>query len=552
MDEHNDISNLGYFLDEQAQKHPEQEAIIIAGKKGSSGRFEINYKDLADLTRAYAAGLSRDGVAKGTRVLVMITPSVDLIAVTWALFRCGAVPILMDPGMGIKMLIRCIRRTKPEVLIGIPRAHILSITFKRSFSSLKKRITVGPKLSWGGSSTREYRKLNLDWPQDEAMNPEDLSAILFTSGSTGAPKGVQYEFRHFLAQVKLLKNSFNISEGGVDLPLLPVFALFNPALGMTSVIPRVHPAKPAKLDAAHILELIEKFNINHSFGAPVLWQKIIRHARDSQTQLPQLEQILIAGADVPPRLIELIKEWAPNAQVLTPYGATECLPLTMIDGETLLDPNKKEMSEAGQGNCVGRAVEGVQLKIIPAQDDNIEDLEDILECRAGEVGEILASGPVVTRNYDQMPEETALAKVESDGVLWHRMGDVGYLDQEGYLWYCGRQAHLVDTSRGDLYSVCAEAIFNQHPNVYRSALIRLGGKPPYVPAIVVELERGCKIEPATLSIELQKLGASQKSTKSIRNFYIHPSFPVDVRHNAKIHRLKLGKWAAKQEPLPSV
>jgi acyl-CoA synthetase (AMP-forming)/AMP-acid ligase II len=310
----------------------------------------------------------------------------------------------------------------------------------------------------------------------------------------------------------------------------------------------VNPSKPAKLDPNHVMHLIEAYDVDHSFGAPVLWQKIIRHAQSLDTPIPQIKRLLMAGSSVPPDLVELAKTWTPHADIATPYGATEALPLTIIEGDELLGENKN-LSEAGQGNCVGRPLPGIQIKIIPIQDGPIEEFDQILECQKGEIGEILASGPVVTTAYHNLHEATKKAKVKIGSSLWHRMGDLGYLDEEGRLWYCGRVAHMIPTSRGPLYSVCIEAIFNQHPAVFRSALIGLGGKAPYVPALVLELERGVKVSHSRLCLELMRLGGQHQQSSVIRNFYLHPSFPVDVRHNTKIHRHALSKWAAKQVPI---
>lgn len=539
--------NLADSLDHHAERRGDQAAVIVAGKRaGRTIRF--SFKELADLTKCYAAGLSRDGVEQGNKVLMMVPPSVDMIALTWALYRIGAVPVFIDPGMGIKAMMRCIRKAEPEVLVGIPKAHLLSLTIKRSFTHLRLRISVGSRFLFGGSSTRSYRKSNLVWQNNNEVQDQDLSAILFTSGSTGFPKGVEYQFKHFKSQLDLLKNHFKLDPGSVDLPLLPVFSLFNPALGITSVLPRVNPSKPAQLDAAHMVRLINELAIDHSFGAPVLWQKILRYAEQHERPITQLNRILMAGSSVPPSLVEFAKVWAPNASIVTPYGATEALPLTLIEGEQLLGENKT-LSETGQGNCVGKALPGIQVKIIPVQNEAISDFEQILECQKNEVGEIICSGPVVTSSYHNLEESTREAKINIQGTTWHRMGDLGYLDSEDKLWYCGRVAHMVKTSRGFLYSVCIEAIFNQHPAVYRSALIGLGGKEPHVPAVVLQLEKDTKVSPSRLVLELMTLGSRFKPSSVIRNFYLHPSFPVDVRHNTKIHRHALSKWASKQVPI---
>jgi acyl-CoA synthetase (AMP-forming)/AMP-acid ligase II len=169
----------------------------------------------------------------------------------------------------------------------------------------------------------------------------------------------------------------------------------------------------------------------------------------------------------------------------------------------------------------------------------------------GERGEIVVAGPTVTRAYCELPEATAAAKIAGpDGRTWHRMGDLGYLDDQGQLWFLGRKAHRVETGEETCFPVAVEAIFNEHPKVFRSALIGLSQEGARRPAVVIEPEEGgfppSRAAREAFSAELRELGARHPHTAAIETFFFHRAFPVDLRHNAKIRRGDLAAWAAKR------
>jgi acyl-CoA synthetase (AMP-forming)/AMP-acid ligase II len=373
----------------------------------------------------------------------------------------------------------------------------------------------------------------------------DLAAILFTSGSTGAPKGVCYEHGMFEAQVRLVRDTYGITPGEVDLPMLPIFALFNPALGMTTIVPELDPSRPATVEPEKIVRAIQQEKVTNSFGSPTLWRKIARHCLENNITLPSVKRVLMAGAPVPPALFADLQKILPNGTAHSPYGATESLPIASISATEVLNETAAKTA-AGAGTCVGRPVAGIEIRIIAITDTPIATLAEARELSTGEIGEIIVRGPVVTREYDALPEATAAAKISDSGTFWHRMGDVGYLDASGRLWFCGRKAERVESPTGPLYTEQVEPIFNAHPGVARSALIR-AGHDGHRPAIVIEpVSRELVATPSLrrkLVRELRELAAAHDHTNQIRLTYLHTGFPVDVRHNAKIHRLALAQWA---------
>ncbi len=594
-----EVVNVSRHLWTQAAQQPAAPALRIPVGRAGGGAIryaELSFAELAAEADAWAWRLAQAGVQRGDRVLVLVRPGLPLIAAVFALFKLGAPPIVIDPGMGRKNFLACVQRSQPRVLLGIARGQVASWIFRDAFRSVTRRLWVS-----GNPAQRLARGPVPVFPA-AATAADDLAAILFTSGSTGAPKGVCYEHGMFEAQVRLVRATYGIAPGEVDLAVLPVFALFNPALGMATVVPRLDPSRPADADPAHLVQAIRQNGVTNSFGSPVIWTKIARHCADRGLTLPGMKRILMAGAPVPPPLFALMRQVFPNAQLHSPYGATEALPVSSVSAEEVIGKPESgdrrpesgdrkpvsgdrlaiagidkagtaEETLRGRGTCVGRTVAEMTAKVIAIVDGPIATLAEARELPCGEIGEIIVRGPVVTTAYDLLPEATARAKIqegtsESPGAesanpqsafripqlapsgapVWHRMGDAGYVDAAGRLWFCGRLAERVETPHGTLYPDCVEPIFNVHPRVRRTALLGFGPRGKQVAALAVECwpgqaPRGTP-EKRELGRELRELGEAHGHTQLVRIFYFVGRFPVDVRHNAKIHRLQLARALA--------
>lgn len=558
--------NVARFLPDMAERQPEALALRVPRGRGPDGSiryFDLSFAGLDAEADAWAHRLTQGGILRGSRVLLLVRPGLSLIAICFALFKIGAVPVVIDPGMGLRAFLRCVRRTTPDALVAITRGIWLARLFRRTFSGTRFRVRVDPDRPLA-PPTGAGRPRPARFPV-APTRADELAAILFTSGSTGAAKGVCYEHGMFEAQVRTLRQVYGIAPGEVDLPMLPVFALFNPALGMTTVVPEIDPSRPASVDPARIVQAIRQSGVTNSFGSPTLWRKIGDFCRREGVELPTVRRVLSAGAPVPPQLMADLRRVLPRGTVHSPYGATEALPVCTVTDREILE-EAAALSLPGRGTCLGRPVAGLDLRIIRLGDDPIARWENSLVLPAGEVGEIVVRGPQVTRTYDRLPEATAASKIEDpDGTdacagggprrpaLWHRMGDCGYLDAEGRLWFCGRKAERVVSARRTWFTDCCEGVFNQHPRVARTALIGRGAPGMQEPALVVEPKAGrwplSPLERADFAQELRALGAACEPTRDIHLFFFHRRFPVDVRHNAKIHRLSLARYFAPRRPL---
>jgi acyl-CoA synthetase (AMP-forming)/AMP-acid ligase II len=447
-------------------------------------------------------------------------------------------------------MLRCVRHIQPDLYLGIPPAQAMRWLFPRSFRSVRRSFTLQGWFPGAPTLEKLAEGISEHFPLVE-VPPEETAAILFTSGSTGPAKGVVYQHGMFQAQVRALKALFDFQPGEIDMPGYPLFALFDTALAMTSVIPELNPSRPASCDPARLVEAMLRFQVTTCQGSPAIWNRVGRHCLEHGVVFENLRRVITFGAPISGDLVDIWREILPEqGDVFTPYGATEALPVAFISGREILEETAERATE-GAGTCVGRPAPGIELRTLRLSDEPITTWDDDLVLPPGEVGEVVVRGEVVTREYAGLPDETSAAKIPgADGSVWHRMGDLGYLDEQGRLWFCGRKAHRVQTGQGNLFPVQAEGMANNHPSVFRSALVGVGAPGQQEPVLVVELEPGHlpkELEHEERLIrEILARYDEHETFRAIRRVLFHPGFPVDPRHNAKIHREELAVWAAEQ------
>ena len=542
-----------------AQLQPDRPAVICASGRDAQGAVayqQLSFGELEQASNQMAHALAGIGIRCGMRTALMVPPSLDFFTLTFALFKAGAVPVLIDPGIGLKHLRGCLGHARPEAFIGISKAHAARVVLGWARGSVHINVTAGAKWFWGGHTLSSLRaqKFTVQTPAAQAFTavtsaPDETAAILFTSGSTGAPKGAVYTHEIFNAQVEHIRQLYGIEAGEMDLATFPLFALFGPALGMTAVVPEMDASRPASAEPANIISAIEQFGITNMFGSPALINRVGRYGEQHGIQLPTLRRAISAGAPVPAKVLARFAAMLrPGAQIFTPYGATECLPVASIGSDEILQETRAR-TDAGAGVCVGRPVAGLTARVIRISDAVIDTWSDALELPAGEIGEIAVKAAHATRTYLDLPDATALAKIQDpqNGGFYHRMGDVGYVDALGRLWFCGRKAHRVVSGDITRFSIPCEGVFNAHPQVFRTALVGVARGGVVEPVICVELESAARdAAPGQIVEQLRQLGAAHAHTRDIATFLFHPSFPVDVRHNAKIFREKLALWATEK------
>lgn len=545
--------NLASALFEMASSQPDVLAIALPAQPGKPlpqnepipYRY-ISFKELAYETNCISRGLLAMGFERNDRVVLMVPPSLEFFTLSFAFLQSGIIPILIDPGIGIKNLKKCIDSAKPIGFIGITKSHIARVLLGWGRSTIKKTVTVGSRLFWGGQLLKKVRETGYSDAPPKCFDaqPDDISGISFTSGSTGIPKGVVYTHGNMHHQVEMIRSTFGMKPGEIDMATFPPFALFNPTLGISSIVPDMNPTRPANVDPERIIRTLKQFKVTNMFGSPSLIDRVGRYGEINNVKLPHLKRVFSAGAPVSAKALRRFSTMLNSStQILTPYGATESMPVSCIGSHFLLKEEVQQHTEQGGGVCVGKPVDKLEAKVIGITDEPIEVWSEEIELGVGEIGEIVVKGQNVTQAYFNLEEATKLAKIKEGDSFWHRMGDLGYKDVKGNLWFCGRKSHRVKLVNKELYSIQCEAIFNKHPQVHRTALVGVKQKT----VLCVEVDKDiASPNQELIRKELLEWAAENELTKDIQTILFHPSFPVDIRHNAKISREKLAAWAFKK------
>lgn len=538
------IFNLARVIQDVAEEDPERIAVIETSQKDSRGNREYERYTYGQFSRdidAAAAGLQNLGIRERTRTVFMAPPAYQTCVLYAALTQIGATIIMIDPSVGLINVGERLRRLKPEAFIGIQLAHLARMIFGWGPRLLKKAIVVGDGAFFPGAhSFASLVETPVEPAKPANITPDDPMCVLYTTGSTGPAKPALYTHRNFCGVMRIVHESWGFDQDErppVDLAAFPAFFVVALSAGGTVVTPPINFARetPADNDPAAVLEVIEDCQVRSLFGSPVLLENLARHAEENDLVFPHLEVVIGGGAPITGPAMESLTRMMPNGQVFANYGATEALPCTAHSAEETLAKTWAK-TEAGRGICVGRPFSGVEIKIAAIQDGIATDFEELLP---EDIGEVLVKSPHISAGYLDEPESTRKNKIGD----WHRLGDAGYIDEEGRLWVVGRTGHRVQTARGMLFPLMCEPIFNSHPGVHRSGLVGVPQGPHKIPVICVHPEPAA--DPEVLRRELLNLAREFSYTREIKTVLFIKHLPVDPRHNSKIDRPRLAKWAEK-------
>ncbi|WP_051406915.1 fatty acid CoA ligase family protein [Nocardia sp. CNY236] len=520
------------------------------GPNGLPVYRQLTYLELDSWSDTIAERLAGAGVGTGTRTIVLVLPSPQLYAIMFGLLKIGAVPVVIDPGMGVRKMLRCLRAVDAEAFIGIPQAHALRVLFRRSFRTVRTSVTVGRRWFWRGASLRAWgRTPGSRVAASTPAEPNDPLLIAFTTGSTGPAKAVEMTHGNLAAMVEQVHVARGEIAPEASLITLPLVGVLDLLLGSRCVLPPLIPSKVGATDPAHVVDAIEKFDVRTMFASPAVLIPLLQHLRTHPSDLSSLESIYSGGAPVPDWCIAGLREVLhSDVQVVAGYGATEALPMSTIESRELLD-GLVEQAHRGAGTCIGRPSHQVQARIVAITDDplptwgSVEQLANELQRSRG-IGELVVAGPNVSTRYYWPKRANLDGKIVDGARIWHRTGDLAWIDDHGRIWFCGRKSQRVVTATGPMFTVQVEQIFNTVAGVARTALVGIGPRNTQRPVLCVELEPGADADTATSALRV--LGSEFDLTRAISDFLVHRGFPVDIRHNAKIGRERLAVWAAEQ------
>ncbi|MFM7045405.1 MAG: alpha/beta fold hydrolase [Ilumatobacteraceae bacterium] len=501
----------------------------IAFVDGASG-MQITFAELHRRVEGIARGLAEHGLRPGDRVAMLTPPGPDLLAAVYGVWRAGGVTVIADRGLGLRCLGAAVRGATVQWVIG-PAAAIAAARVLR-WTPGAQCITVGSRRALSSAATlAELERSAAPLPAEPL--PAHPAAVLYTSGATGPAKGVRYRHHQLAAQRDALARAYGITADDRLVAAFAPFALYGPALGITSTIPDVDVTTPGALTADAFGAACESIDATIAFASPAALANVLRTGSVSpDPRTGHLRLVLSAGAPVPVATLRRIAHRIPNATAHTPYGMTECLPVASTSLEGI------DAAGSGRGVCVGRPVEGATVQIAPLGFDATAALTPLA---AGTTGEVLVRTAWMSNGYDRRwGTERDARPVDADGTTWHRSGDVGHLDDEGRLWIEGRSVHVVHAVEGPITPVPVEVAAETVPGIDRAAAVGVGPLGCQQLVVVVESPGSPGLAPAaTVSAVRAAVGWAH-----VAAVLTAPSLPVDIRHNTKIDRAAVAAWAA--------
>jgi olefin beta-lactone synthetase len=551
-----DIFNLADVTLDIARCDPERVAVVELSGRNADGtrRYrEHTYRELSDDVESVAAGIRELGIVERTRTVFMAPPSYEACVAGLALTRVGATTVWIDPSVGYFNVAERLHRLAVEAFVGPPIAHLGRMAFGWGPRLLAKAISVGGRFPGSRGIAALRRRPMITAP---AVHADDPAAIMYTTGSTGPAKPALYAHRQLCAIFRTVHRVWRFDEiGGVpiDMPIFPAFFAVGLSAGGTIVIPPIDYVRqgPADVDPRALLEVIRDRGVQTLFASPVILDNLARLGAEHGERAPSLRSVISGGAPLYADVVGPLREMT-GGEVYADYGATEALPVTEIAAGDALGETF-EATASGAGLCVGAPLPGVEVKIVEIEDGPISNLGRARELATGAIGEIIARAPHISPSYADDIASTRKNKIaDAFGGVWHRLGDAGYLDAQGRVWCCGRIGHRIALPSGPLFPLMCEPIFDAHPSVRRSGLVGVpvhGATPTIIPVICVELvDHAKRGDRDALRDQLLRMAAAHPTTRQIHHVLFHPRLPVDPRHNSKIERPALARWAADHLP----
>jgi acyl-CoA synthetase (AMP-forming)/AMP-acid ligase II len=495
----------------------------------------ISFAGLRERADRASAGLRRQGLRPGDRAIVMIPMSIDLYVGMLALLDLGAIAVFVDPWIGWRQIAAFAAFAEPRAYLGVPRSHVLRL-FSGRLRSIPVTVTTGGRL--GPIPARRTLAETEEPPGDGEVHPvqlDDPALITFTSGSSGEPKGANRTHGFLLAQHRALAAEFPSREGDVDMPIFPVFALNNLAVGVPSVVPAMDFRHVDRVDAAAVLGQMRAHGVTTCTASPPFFDRIAAQVEKTGTP-PSLRRILTGGAPVSDAQLAAWRKALPDTEILVAYGSTEAEPVAHLSADERLAA-VSDVRPDSPGYCAGRPIERVRAKVIRIHPGPIEvgDWKD-WELPLGEIGELVVTGEHVCRDYYRNPKAVKENKIAGPaGSIWHRMGDTGYFDGQGRFWIAGRVHSTIHRGSEPVHPQLVEqAACKEDPRIRRAAAVglpdlKLGER------VVLVLETGAG-EELKADVE-RRLVAAGQPVDEIR--LTTEPLPVDPRHNSKIDYGKL-------------
>lgn len=504
---------------------------------------KINATELLHSISHVAGGLKDLGIQKGDRVILFVPMSIQLYTAMFALQKIGAIPVFLDSWARRNHLGASAKIVSPRAMISFEKAYELCADVSE-LNEIPIKICVGPHQK----NYKGYLEDLFKYPkpaETEAVEKEHTALITFTTGSSGVPKGANRTHRFLAAQHYALNACLPYTAQDVDLPVFPVFSLNNLAAGVSTVIPAFDIGVPGERDAETLLSQFQATEVTCTTLSPSLFNRLSAYCLQNNIQLKSLRRIVTGGAPVSLDNVKDFQKVAPHADIWVLFGSTEAEPMAHIEGREWVNLKTRAATDpewVDEGVNVGHMADGLMYRFLKIQKGviTVQNASDwrILEVPPGEVGELIVAGEHVCGSYYNDEEAFKRAKIlDENGVVWHRTGDLGRIDEKGYLWIVGRVHNAIARGGKYCFPVRAEMIMKKLENTRLCAYLgvpdpKLGEKTicVVVPHDLALLKDSSQLKSAEK--ELRRL--MEKNGVPVDGVLFREKIPMDPRHHSKV------------------
>lgn len=492
--------------------------------------------ELLDRVAGYAGGLDAAGLRQGDRIAVLTSLSADLFALLLAATSRGVVCVLIDPGMGARRILWAISHAQARAVFSV-RTLLSKWPILPAFWGRARFCTDGS--FWGCRPLSSLLVTDGLFDNRLSISPDDSALVTFTSGTTGRPKGADRTFGVLTAQHTAIEQELPSRTGDVEMTCFPVVVFHLLTCGMTAVLPPIDLRQPGRADGKRVFEEIQRHGVTRLSGAPAFMERVVEFMESTSAQCPSVKLVYVGGAPVTKGLCRRIMDAFPQADCRVVYGSTEAEPIAGVSMQEILN------SPQGEGHLVGSINPFAKVRLVSLPEGRVSLDERGIEpycVKEGAAGEIAVTGAHVVKSYWNDPKAVFETKLqEPSGVVWHRTGDVGRLDEQGRLWLLGRSSDALRHGNRVLQPFPIEESLGKCDGVARAALVSVkrGGREDIVAVIQPLPEMDETTVEAGIRTVLDCLSLSGISIRFVREI------PMDVRHNSKIDRVRLRKTVTK-------
>lgn len=557
-------NNVINFLEKHVVEHGDKIALKWANSEalknwtGDHNEFikhdQINFRDLENKIAQFAQGLLKIGIEKGDRVIIFLPMSVDMYIAMFAVQRIGAIAVFLDSWARSHHLGASAECVQPKAMISFDMAFKL-VDQVAEFKSMPIRILYGATLNptdiASDKSTHKYAEIfQIERSPIAAVESEFTGLITFTTGSTGKPKGANRTHRFLVAQHFALTHAIPYTQVDIDMPAFPIFSLNSLATGVTTVLPAINLAEPAATDSALLASQIINGQVSCTTLSPSMLIGLAKYCAEKNIVLLGLRRVVTGGAPISKDDVRAFYKIAPQTDIWILYGSTEAEPMAHIEGRDMLrEEFKQDPDLVENGVNVGEISEDIGYKFIRVINGPIS-LEatswNQLEVAKGEVGEFICTGDHVCRDYYNNPDAFKSAKIlDTENQVWHRTGDLAYIDKNKNLWIVGRVNNAVERQGKYYFPVQAEVLLKRFPYTERCAFLGLSVSDQHTDqktCAVIQLKESALKENFNFKSAQEKIiKIFDKNNIPLDYVKFVKSVPMDPRHHSKVEYAVLKK-----------